>query len=168
MYQPAKESALNCRNPREGLFSGPGFIFLPGLCDKSDLSTLRWLLTPVKGKAGILHWPQTSPATVTLVSSGRAAEVIMHFTHSCQAFRQGQARILISCWYARNQHQKTSCSPVLSTLGWPCHHAFSLSDLQGLLGSRHFQRGVIRVLCCGWQLSWVAFLHGGSTCIFRI
>lgn len=97
--QQAKGSALNSRNPWEGLFSGLSFIFLPGLCDRADPSTPRWLLTRVRSGDRILHWPQAPPHQLQwhLHPSAELLRLITLFTHSCKASRQGQVWSPISC-----------------------------------------------------------------------
>lgn len=117
--QQAKGSALNSRSPWEGLFSGLSFIFLPGLCDRADLSTPRWLLTRVRSRERILHWPQAPPHQLQwhLHPPAELLRLITHFTHSCKASRQGQVWSPISCVCDRSQQWDTSCNSMLSTLG---------------------------------------------------
>lgn len=161
----AKGTALKSRNPWVGLFSEPGFIFLPALCDKADLSTLRWLLTHVRRRERILLWPQTSPATVILLHpQAELLRFITHFTNSCKASGQGQAWSSISCLVWQEPAARDLLQPhAFYPIAMPSPH-----QTWRPVGSRYLHREVISVLCCGWHLPWVAFLYGGSPFIFRI
>lgn len=86
--------------------------------------------------------------------------LITHFTHSCKASRQGQTWISMSCVVWQEPAAKHLLqSHALHTGGGLLYYAFSSLHIWRPLGWRYLHRETARVLCCGWHLSWVAFLH---------
>lgn len=78
------------------------------------------------------------------------------------ASRQGQAPSPISCVVWQEPAARELWQTCTLPSGWPHCHALSPPDLEGPHVSRYLHREVVGVLCCGWHLSWMAFLSEGT------
>lgn len=163
MCQEVKCTQQTNENPR-GFFWAWLYLF-PGLYAKADSPS--WVACWHRWGRGSYMDPKHHQLQWYLHPQAELLSLMMPFTHSCKAFRQGQALSPITSEVWQEPAARDLWQTCTLPSAWPRCCAFSSADLWGPHVSRYFHRGVLRVLCCGWHLSWVAFLSEGSPFILR-
>lgn len=141
-------TALNSRNPWVGLFSGPRFV-LPGLCDKVDQSSLRWLLTHVREGEGedVTLTPTVTGYIDSVTPSGRAAEGDYAFHLWLKSLQARPSPRQLHC-VTGAVRATPPAAPCSLPWGRSCCHDSSPVSLQRCLGPRYLEKEGVRVFCC--------------------